>query len=101
MKFIFQPRLRSFYKPCSKKFGLNVWSTILIQQYENTSGYNPAGVTTKVIFHGNAGKRLQCHAKSEAHSVVIQAITSTRIDRALLDPIGIQEKTDISKMYVL
>ena len=46
-----------------------------------------------VIFHGNAGKKLQRHAKSKPHTDAILAITSTRIDKALLGPSGIQEKT--------
>ena len=31
---------RSFYKACSKKFGLNLWVLIPFQRYENTSRYN-------------------------------------------------------------
>ena len=33
--------LRSFYKPCSKIFGLSIWMPILIHQYKYTSGYDP------------------------------------------------------------
>ena len=33
-------RLRSFYKPGSKKIGLNFRAPKLIQKYENTSGYD-------------------------------------------------------------
>ena len=36
----FSSVLRSFYKPCSKKFGQNIWVPILIQQYRYTFGYN-------------------------------------------------------------
>ena len=36
----FSAGLRSFYTPCSKKFGLNIWVTILIQRYAYTSGYD-------------------------------------------------------------
>ena len=32
--------LRSFYKPCSRKFGLNVWASVLIQQYGSMSGWD-------------------------------------------------------------
>ena len=28
---------RSFYKPCAKNFGINIWEPIPIQRYENTS----------------------------------------------------------------
>ena len=28
---------RSFYKPCAKKFGINIWEPIPIQRYDNTS----------------------------------------------------------------
>ena len=31
---------RSFYKPCSKKRGLNFWVPVPFQRYENTSGYD-------------------------------------------------------------
>ena len=48
-----------------------------------------------VIFHGNAGKKLQHHAKSKPHTNAILAITFTRIDEALLGSRGIQEKTNI------
>ena len=34
----FQPGLRYFCKPCSKKYGLNIWVSITIQ-HKNTSGY--------------------------------------------------------------
>ena len=40
LKCISQPGLRSFYKACSKKFGLNFCARILIQQYKNTPGYD-------------------------------------------------------------
>ena len=53
-----------------------------------------------VIFHGNAGKKLQCHAKQKLHTNAILAITFTRTDEALLGPTGIQEKTNTNKMYV-
>ena len=51
-----------------------------------------------VIFHGNAGKKLQRHAKSKPPTNAILAITSTRTDEALSSPSGIQEKTNINKM---
>ena len=53
-----------------------------------------------VIFHGNAGKKLRCHAKSKPHTDAILAITSTRIDEASSGPSGIQEKTNINEIYV-
>ena len=34
----FSAGLKSFYKPCSKKFRLNIWVPILIQWYEYTLG---------------------------------------------------------------
>ena len=37
--------LRSFYKPCSKKFGLSIWMSILIHQYEYTSGYHTVSLS--------------------------------------------------------
>ena len=51
-----------------------------------------------VVFHGNAGKKLQCHAKSKPHTNAILVITSTRIDEALSGPSGIQ-KENINKMH--
>ena len=53
-----------------------------------------------VIFHVNAGKKLQHHAKLKPHTDAILAITSTRIDEAFSSPSGIEEKTNINKMYV-
>ena len=53
-----------------------------------------------VIFHGNAGKKLQRHAKTKPHTDAILAITFTRIDEALSGPSDIQEKTNINEMYV-
>ena len=50
-----------------------------------------------VIFHGNAGKKLQRHAKSKPHTNAILAITSSRIDEALSGLSGIQEKTNINR----
>ena len=44
------------------------------------------------MFHGNAGKKLRRHAKSQLRTNIVLAITSTRIDKALSGPIGIQEK---------
>ena len=46
-----------------------------------------------IIFHGNAGKKLGHHVKAKLHTNSILAITFTRIDEALSDPTGIQEKT--------
>ena len=41
LQCIYHPGLRSFYKPCSKKFGFNFWAPILIQWYKNNmSGYD-------------------------------------------------------------
>ena len=31
---------RSFYKPCSKTFGLNIWAPIPIKHYKDTPGYD-------------------------------------------------------------
>ena len=45
-----------------------------------------------VMFHGNAGKKLRRHAKSQLRTNIVLAITSTRIDKALSGPTGIQEK---------
>ena len=50
-----------------------------------------------VIFHRNAGKKLQRHAKSKPHTDAILAITSSRIDEALSGLSGIQEKTNINR----
>ena len=58
--------LRSFYKPCSKWFGLSIWVPILIHWYEYTSGYNTvsfsnlATTNTAVTFSNyiNTGRRL-------------------------------------------
>ena len=38
MHFLTWPR--SFYKPCSKKLGLNFWVPISFQRYKNTSRYD-------------------------------------------------------------
>ena len=40
LKCTSQADLRSFYKPGSEKFGLNIWEPIPIQRYENTSTYD-------------------------------------------------------------
>ena len=50
-----------------------------------------------VIFHGNAGKKLRRHAKLKPQTDAILALTSTRIDEALSEPSGIQEKTNINE----
>ena len=42
-----QPGLRSFYKPCSKKFGFYFWVRIPIQWYKNNSGYNTGGTSLR------------------------------------------------------
>ena len=36
----FAAGLPSFYKPCSKNIGLNIWVPMLLQWYECTFGYN-------------------------------------------------------------
>ena len=40
LKFTSQPSLWSLYKPCSKRFGLNIWVPVPIQRHEYTSGYD-------------------------------------------------------------
>ena len=49
VKWTPQPGRRSFYKPFSKKCGLNIRAPVTIQRYENMSGYdNICGIS--VIF---------------------------------------------------
>ena len=46
--------LRSFYKPCSKKFGVNIWVPILVQQYKYNIGNDSANysnLTTMILLH--------------------------------------------------
>ena len=44
LKFTSQSGLMSFYKTCSKKFGLNISLSIPIQRHKNTSAYDTQGV---------------------------------------------------------
>lgn len=49
LKWIFQPGLRSFYKPYFKKFELNIWVQILIQPYKTISGYDSVMMKSATI----------------------------------------------------
>ena len=53
-----------------------------------------------IIFHENARKKLQHHAKLKPHTDDVLAIISTTVDEALLGLTGIQVKTDTNKLYV-
>ena len=41
-----QARLRSFWRSCSQKSGLNIWASISTQWYENTPGYDTESIKT-------------------------------------------------------
>ena len=53
-----QARLRSFWRSCSQKSGLNIWASISTQWYENTPGYDTESIKTLKSFisicHDNA-----------------------------------------------
>ena len=63
--------LRSFYKPCSKKFGVNVWVSILIQICEYTFGCTTVRKSTKlcqikVSLNRSCEKKIQFSEAEEA-----------------------------------
>ena len=46
--------LRSFYKPCSKKFRVNIWVPILVQRYKYNIGNDSAScsnLATMILLH--------------------------------------------------
>ena len=50
----FSAGLTSFYKVCSKKFGLNIWVLIPIQPNKYTSGYSTvsySNLATMIFVH--------------------------------------------------